>query len=229
MAPLHWNHLMIPPTLDTAMDTVNQFIRKTPPTPQNNNNNKVIPKPFQKSDDPNVWQQAVYQTKNAIVPGPEKTAFRTQLDRMQFDPATRAEIRRRFQATEPWTVVPTSAEGQALFPDPVDNSHESMIGMVWQALKEATGYVLFTYQDLFRYFDEYRKGEWTWSNLVKDAAFLWRLTVTALITMGLLQMTNVVDSLLRLTQTLVGIVVNIFQGTGNVIESVWNTIQQSVL
>ena len=89
-------------------------------------------------------------------------------------------------------------------------SHESVIGMVWQLLKDVFGFVVWTYEDLFHYLKHWKDGHWSWLDLTKDVTFLWRLGIAALITVGLFQIVQVTESVVRLSEALVRFVTSLF-------------------
>lgn len=186
----------------------------------NKNNHKIIPKTFQVSDDPGIFQRVGYQVSK-VLPGPanNNTDLRIALGNMKYDMATRNQIRDHFQAQRPWNVTTTED-------DVVPNKNkDSILKTIVLALKDTLGYVVFTYQDLYHYISEYRAGHWTWTNLVSDVAFLWRLSVTILITLGLMQIATVTESLFRLADSLLGMVMAIFGFVG---ESL-NTVREFVM
>lgn len=212
------HHTGVPPPSTSSTSTSTQQQPQPVKEPDTVNTKKIIPKPFLATDDPNVFRSLVYDVAK-VLPGPQKSDFKIALEDMQYDRATRERIRRQFVAKKPWVVM----DHDDIIPN---KNRESWIGSIWGAFKDALGYIVFTYQDLYRYFAEYKAGHWTWTNLVQDVAFLWRLAITALITMGLFQMASITETTLRLVNALVTIVSEMFGLVGDVLTSIRSFIME---
>lgn len=67
--------------------------------------------------------------------------------------------------------------------------------MIWQAMESTFGYILFTYQDLYVQLSQWNGS---WVSLVKNVNLIWRVGVTTLVTMGLIEIVPFLSSLSRL-------------------------------
>lgn len=145
-----------------------------------------------------------------------KPDVQRQAERLVFDSQARELTRERFQARRPW-----EGSESSFVVIPSNQIHSTgVLGMIWQTLKDALGYVVWNFQDLQRYFSQSSRNGWSWLDLSRDVGFLWRLGVTALISMGVIQLVGVTDSLVRLVDGLMGILSRLFGMGWDVLNSI---------
>lgn len=74
-------------------------------------------------------------------------------------------------------------------------SFQNIPRMLWQAVTNSFGYIVFTYQDLYAQLINWNGS---WVSLVKNVNLIWRLAVTSVITMGLIEIVPFFSSVSRL-------------------------------
>lgn len=97
----------------------------------------------------------------------------------------------------------------------------SMVRDIWNMLGSAVKYIEFSYADLYRLLTT---NHGSWLNIVHDVDVLYRLIITALITVGILQIAPLLQLVFSLARSIFDIIVFTYQTSVSSARELWNVL-----
>jgi hypothetical protein len=92
---------------------------------------------------------------------------------------------------------------------------QTLVPLIYDALKSTVGYVIWTYEDLYNQLSHW-DGKAT--SLLKDVHFLWRAAVTGLVTLALIEIGPLLQSLFSLWWDLMELLFGFFRFIGSAVQ-----------
>ena len=94
---------------------------------------------------------------------------------------------------------------------------DTIVPAVYDAIKRAVGYVIWNYEDLY---NQFRLWDGSPLNLFRDMHFVWRCMVSAVITLGLIEIVPLLESLFSLWWDFMSLVYHAFVFAGHAVSEV---------
>lgn len=133
----------------------------------------------------------------------------------------------------PGTILPLNADNSALYDITRDHSLKSndfglshwdmlfhpgtIVTHIYDVVKGFGSYVVWNYQD---FVEQFRTWNGTWTGLLEHTALVWRMFVTAVITIGIIELSPILASLWTILGELVEVLLTIFRwATGVTMEA----------
>lgn len=98
---------------------------------------------------------------------------------------------------------------------------DTIIPAIYEGIKSVVGYVIWNYEDLY---NQFQKWDGSPLNLFQDMHFLWRGMVSAIITLGLIEIVPILESLVSLWWDFMGLVYHSFVFLGNAVSEAFHII-----